>query len=173
MNSKKSQADSIVMLHNVAGFVGGAVLGQFLFEKCFRVTRVEGPSMEPLLQKDDRILGVAPWVFTLLFRIQDSASSLSSSSDSSISTTSVARCWNDRVVVCEMSPTMLYCKLTRVPADSTSIDTLYLRGINAAQSQDSRQFGPLPLAAVKSVAIAKVWPTWNWFLGRSFDIVES
>lgn len=165
-------------LTSASSFVGGAVLGQFLFEKCFRFTRVEGPSMEPLLQKDDRIFGVSPAFFVAAFKVQDFvsqtlyASSSSISAPSSTSGTIVSRCWNNRVVVCEMSPGMLYCKLTRVPHGAVNISSLDLRGINSRASRDSREFGELPLSSVKSVALCKVWPSFDWFLNRSFEIRE-
>lgn len=160
------------MLHGFSAFVGGGALGVFLSDHV-KLTRVEGPSMLPLLTPQDRVLGLSPALFATLFRVQDTllwwrrrdgvASRL-------------LRCWHDRVVVCELSPGMHYCKVTRVESDDGDadgpIDSLTLRGINAKESRDSREFGAVPLGSVKSVVLCKVWPSFDPYLGRAFTVDE-
>jgi hypothetical protein len=145
---------------SAACFVGGGVCGHVAFDRCVRLTRVEGPSMEPVLQPNDRILGVTPDAWCAFQRLRSLVTNRGNDDEK-------RRCWEGRIVVLDAAPGTLYCKVARVPeaqarpeAPLTHITAL---GVNAAQSLDSRSFGDMPLAAVTSVALCKVWPRFVWF----------
>jgi hypothetical protein len=110
---------------------------------------------------------------------------------SSTSSTSFADFISGKIVVCEMSPGNNYCKLAFPRKNSSSssssntenennnedtkisvsvVDRIDILGTNAAQSQDSRKFGQIPLCAVKSIVICKTSPKFEWLLGKEFEI---
>jgi signal peptidase I len=151
--------------HSAACFVTGGVIGNVFFDRVIRITRVEGPSMLPLFQPQDRIIGIAPEVWCLfqkintftgfnIFRKQDKKGE---------------PCFHKRILVCEMSPGMNYCKVGYID-EKKIIDEVKILGINSKHSKDSRDFGDVPLCSVKSVVMCKITPKFEWLLGKEFEI---
>ena len=79
-----------------------------------------------------------------------------------------------------MAPGENYCKLA-FPRNSIKnndddddsggiVDRVSILGTNSAHSRDSRNFGEIPLCAVRSVAICKIEPKFEWLFGNEFEI---
>jgi hypothetical protein len=163
-------------LHSISCFTCGGFIGTYFFDGVIRLTRVEGPSMEPIFQPQDKILGISPIVWCFAVNLYNKVFSFSS--------TSSINFFNGRIVVCEMSPGTNYCKVAFLNEDKSNSrrrhqqeneenrcgDKVTILGVNSKESKDSRDFGQIPLGSVKSVVLCKYYPKFVWLLGKEMEI---
>jgi type IV secretory pathway protease TraF len=165
----------------------GFVVGRQLIAPLVPITRIEGPSMEPTLFQGDVILGCPVWLWLPITAVADNTrgllhritpqfpfSSKVGGSNNPFGQPSATSSRDESalkgsVVVFALDPAVAYCKrVASVMQPDTAApavrDTqLYVLGDNLPRSRDSRDFGPVPLAAVSHVAVA-VFRRDAWYM---------
>ena len=137
-----------------ASFVGGRWIGS----KMMSLHTVEGPSMLPTIEPGDRLVSVPVDGWLARVCCSSPASGLPrANSVVVIATGSGSMHCKRAVAFAGDGPTVAWPE-GEPRAATTEEPYVWLLGDNASQSHDSRDYGGVPLGAVRGVCLAVVWP---------------
>ena len=126
------------MKRSVLSYIGVFALGYCTGKFVINVSLVKGKSMEPTLKENDVVISISRFM-PISIKIND-------------------------IVIAKspLDPKKLICKRVLFmeddihPLGTVPKSHLWIEGDNKQKSYDSRSYGPVPLACVKSVVVGKV-----------------